>query len=656
MSEKLKLPSRMFTRAAFEGGTLNDDARTVEVMWSTGAQVRRWFGMEELSMDPAHVRMAFLNDGAPVLNNHNRGTEDVTDEVIGRVVPGSARITNGVGTATLEFDTDEQSERVFQKIKRGFLRYVSVGYSVHKFERIRAANEGEPDTYRATDWEPIEISMVSVPAERAAKVRKDEGDHEVAVELREIEDTQTRSDAAGEEAPTQTNQEARTMPEANEPLVDLDQERKAAVAAERKRVADIKSAVRAARLSDEFADTLIAGDTSVDAARAAIIDELAKQDPNKGASGSARVEVGADEVDKRREVMTAALQLRADPSVKGISDAVKAGAREYRGMRLLDMAKESLEQSGTKTRGMSPREIAQAALGLDGSRAHTTSDFPFLLGATFARTLRASYAERPRTFLPFTRRASMPDFREMSRVQLSNLVGGLSEVSEAAEYTSGTFKEAKETYKLVKYGKTVPITWEAIINDDLSAFSRIPAAFAAAAAQKQSDIVYAILTGNPAMADGFNLFSTEHANHLASGTVINVDNLGIARAKIREQKGLENNVLNLEPRFLIVGSNYEQLALQFTSQNYVAAKSPDINVWAGTLQPIVEPRVTGNKWFLAADPGQVDTIEYSFLDGEEELFTEQVWNYKTDSYDLKARMVFAAKAIDHRGLFYNPGA
>jgi hypothetical protein len=88
----------------------------------------------------------------------------------------------------------------------------------------------------------------------------------------------------------------------------------------------------------------------------------------------------------------------------------------------------------------------------------------------------------------------------------------------------------------------------------------------------------------------------------------------------------------------------------------MATKTADTNVFKGSLQIIVEPRLTGNQWYLAASPGQVDTIEYAFLDGEGELFTEQRVGFDVDGLEIKARMVFAAKAIDYRGLFKNAGA
>ena len=74
------------------------------------------------------------------------------------------------------------------------------------------------------------------------------------------------------------------------------------------------------------------------------------------------------------------------------------------------------------------------------------------------------------------------------------------------------------------------------------------------------------------------------------------------------------------------------------------------------MKVITEGRITDNTWYTAARPGAIDTIEYSFLEGEGELFTEQEESFNIDAIKIKARMVFGAKAIDHRGLFKNAGA
>jgi hypothetical protein len=158
------------------------------------------------------------------------------------------------------------------------------------------------------------------------------------------------------------------------------------------------------------------------------------------------------------------------------------------------------------------------------------------------------------------------------------------------------------------------------------------------------------------MADGTALFHANHKN-LLTGAAISVDAMGLMRKAMRTQKGIDGkDFLNLTPSFLITGPNYEQLALQYTSQQFTANVAGNVNVWAGLVKPVIEPRITDNSWFFAASPGAIDTIEYSFLEGEGELFTEQRQGFEVDGLEIKARMVFGAKAIDFRGLNKNPGA
>jgi hypothetical protein len=125
---------------------------------------------------------------------------------------------------------------------------------------------------------------------------------------------------------------------------------------------------------------------------------------------------------------------------------------------------------------------------------------------------------------------------------------------------------------------------------------------------------------------------------------------------MRNQKGIDGkDFLNLSPEYLITGPANEQLALQYTSTQFTANVAGSVNVWAGLTKPIIEPRITGNAWYFAASPNAIDTVEYSFLEGEGELFTTQREGFEVDGVEIKARMVFGAKAIDFRGLGKNPG-
>jgi len=544
------------------------------------------------------------------------------------------------------------------KVKDGIVTGVSVGYNVYEYQVTRT--EGQTPVYKATRWEATEISFVAVQADKNSRVRSEDGTNEVVIS-EEIPATIPVVENI-EEHENNTNLNTNDMPEVNQPpaptaeVPNLEQTRSEAAAGERVRIKGINSHCRALGLPQATADALI--EEGIDLATAgqrALVEWEKKQPVNPNPT----VQQVQDDAEKTRSAMTNALVLRITPNAAQVmgEENVRA-AQEFRGMSLLRLAEESLVRSGLNVRGLSPREIAKGALGAKVRGAHHTSDFPLLLVDSFTRTLRAQYALYPRTFEAWARRSTMPDFREITRVQLSGLIGNFDEVQELGEYKAGTLSETSEKYKLAKFGKIVGISWEAIINDDLSAFTRIPQAFAMKAAQKQSDLVYGILTGNPTMGDAIALWNVAtHKNYTSTGTALSETSLDVAYQLFRNQKSIEGDFLNLAPKFLIVGPKNELIARKLTSTNYTPAKQSDISVAAITgLQLIVEPRITDYSWFLVADPAMIDTVEYAFLDGEEELFIEQKEGFDVDALQIKARMVFGTKAIDFRGMYKNAGA
>lgn len=144
---------------------------SVEVCFTAGATVRRrgpdGFFDEELIVTPQSVRLGRLNSGAPFLNTHSDfGVEDV----LGSVVPGTARIEGGKGFARVRLSTTPSDADNVAKIRDGIVRNVSVGYAIHRVEKIDAA-AGDVPVWRVVDWEPYEISAVPIPADPGAQVR-----------------------------------------------------------------------------------------------------------------------------------------------------------------------------------------------------------------------------------------------------------------------------------------------------------------------------------------------------------------------------------------------------------------------------------------------------------------------------------------------------
>lgn len=618
--------------------------RSVELVWSTGARVRRQplFGEpfdEELSLDPAHVRLERLNGGAPLLKVHDMGT---LDAVIGSVVPGSARIENGRGIARVRFSDRAEVEPILADIRAGHLRAVSIGYQVHRFEVSRPAAGSE--LWRAVDWTPFEISAVPVGADPAAGfrsadplspcvlVRRDAASSPTRIAMDETQTPPVGTDAAPPPAP------------------DTDALVARAQAAERERVGTIHALAGRLGLERGFADDLVQRGTGLDEARRLILDKVAEASDRTRIFPQVTVPLGGkDERLLRREAVSAALLHRYSPTLFPLTDH----AREYRGLSLLELAREFLTQAGVAVRGLSRDEIATRAL-------HSTSDFPEVLSAVTAKTLRQAYEVYPRTFTPFCRQVLATDFKAMHRVQIGE-APQLLKVNEGGEFQRGTIGESKESYRIETYGRVVAITRQVLINDDLDAFTRIPAMYGTAIATLESDVVWGILIANAAMADGKALFHADHKNLAGTAAPPTVTAIGDARTAMAKQTGLDKKtVLNIRPSFLIVPAALELTAEQLVAQNLTPAKTSDIvPASIRTLTPIAEPRLdaaSATAWYLAANPAQIDTLEYAYLEGQQGAYIETRNGFDVDGVEIKCRLDFGAKAIDWRGLYKNAGA
>lgn len=678
MDTMIELPA-LRRSAELAPNSVDTDSRTVDVIWSAGARVRRttFFGEpydEELSLDPAHVRLERLNAGAPFLKVHEL---DTLDAVIGSVVPGSARTESGRGIAQVRISERADVEPIWRDIQAGHIRAVSIGYQVHRFDISKP--DGQRELWRAVDWTPFEISAVPVGADPAAGFRAKGEHHDCVLHRRDAETSEgaspmtdkttpaapaddTPDTAATEEitmpddktgaAEVQTRAaETRSQPKAPKPEApDTEAIATRAREAERDRVSTIYDLAGRLNLERGFAEDLVKRGVSVDESRRLILDQVAAKSDETRTFGHVSVPLGGrDERITRREAVANALLHRYSPTLFPLEDA----ARQYRGMTLLELARESLGNAGVNTRGLSRDEVATRAL-------HSTSDFPEILSAVTNKTLRQAYEAYPRTFMLFCRQVLATDFKAMHRVQLGE-APQLLEVGESGEFKRGTLGESKESYKVKTYGRVVAITRQVLINDDLDAFTRIPAMYGNSIAQLESDVVWGIVTSNPAMADGTALFHSTHKNLAGSGAALGVDSVGLARAAMRKQTGLDKKtVLNIRPAFLIVPASLELKAEQLVAQNLVpAATSSVVPQSIRTLAPISEPRLDAaseTAWYLAASPAQIDTIEYAYLEGQQGAYIETRNGFDVDGVEIKCRLDFGAKAIDWRGLYKNPGA
>jgi hypothetical protein len=673
-------------RASFNPKSFNAEKRTMDLIFSTGARVKRRGGAadfyhEELSLKPEHVRLGRLNSGAPYMQNHGDhgfcGGSPRLRDILG--VVEAATVDGKKGIATVRFTQREEAQPIINDIVDGIIRNVSVGYVTHKAEEIGRIkkNSGDKDEigepiFRATDWEPIEISSVYAGADDGAKTRSIEDLTEQRFPCELVRMNKVTGDESSKppaEEPTGT--ETRTEPEngvdsdpaLNETETTGDRDMKDAdkaklvsdsksegAKAEKQRQKDIRHAVKSVNLDEKFADELIERDISVEDARTEVIDKAAEENAKK-ATRSPTIEAGAQDADDtRRKGMTDALLHRTNSSRYKLTDEAKPYA--YRS--LLRMGEDCLTARGVSVIGQRADEIAVRSL-------HSTSDFPLILANVAGKTLRDEYEGAPRTFEPFTRPATARDFKEIQRTQLSD-APSLEALGEHGEVKAGKMSEAAEKYSLATYAKKIGITRQVIVNDDLGAIGRIPASMGRAARDLESDLVYAHLVANGAMSDTNNLFSAAHGNYVASGSGAppSETTLNAGRAAMRKQTGLAGRILNLFPIYMAVPAELETVGEKLVT-TINPQDSSKVNAFAPggrtPLQLIVEPRLAlATAWYLFSRLDAIDILEILRLEGAEAPVVATRENFDIEGMEIKVRHDVAVKAIDWRGAYFNYGA
>lgn len=626
----------------------NSAERTVEAVLSAGTPVRRYHFTEELEISAEAIDLARVTGGiCPLLDTHNQYQ---LDGVIGRVL--SVRIENGQLIGVLAFADTPAGRDIEARVASGELRAISIGYRVKKWQMTEEDENGH-ETWRAVSWELLEASLVPVPADPNAVVRSapgnpDHGPQEeddmrrnlpggAAAAVPAAVTTTTDTPAAPADGQRQTPADP-PAPPANQPV---------AVSGD-----DIRTAARNAGLDADATVDLLVRHAGAPFTRDALMADIGRRFAERDQGGSTvnRVQVTRDAGDTMRRGMQDAIFHRLSPGSE-LSDV----GRSYRGMSLLRMAEDFLSSEGVNVRGWSPNEIAERSL-------HSTSDFPALMANGMNRRLRAAYAENEPSYRRWTRRApNAPNFKSIDVVQMSALPD-LLKVNEGGEVKFGTIKDGKVSYVILTYQRALGITRQTIVNDDLRALERVSSGFAGASRRLENRTVYSLLTANGNMPDGNPLFHASHGN-LGTGAAISATSLGAGRTRMRLQKGLADEELNLAPSWLIVPATQEQLAYQYTSSQYVPAKQSDTNEFRSggrtAVEPIVEAILDGHSttaWYMAASSADVDTIEWCYLEGAEGPQMSSRMGFTVDGVEIKVSLDFGASVIDHRGLDKNPGA
>lgn len=355
-------PAEQLTRElSFEvrAGSVDEEARTVELSFSSEEPYQRWWGTEVLDHKSASVRLGRLNAGAALLMDHN------TRDQVG--VVERAWIKGRKAYAVVRFGRSARAEEVFQDVKDGIRKLVSVGYRIHELV-LEKAKDGQ-ETYRATDWEPYEISLVAVPADPSVGVGRDGEpagfDPRTLLQPEEEDDMSATRNAGGGNAPVITTPVATPAPATDTRAADPAPLTPAAPAGpdaaqilrdERARIANIRA--MGERLNcRELAETAITDGRSLEAF---ISDYQARTGPASQIRTPESAEVGMTAREARNFSFIRLLNALANPNDMA---AREAAAFEF------EASEAARSRSGRENRGNAtiPVDVIRTAL-MEGQR------------------------------------------------------------------------------------------------------------------------------------------------------------------------------------------------------------------------------------------------------------------------------------------------
>lgn len=675
----IEMPQR--ARAATPApSTLNIEERSFELTWATDAPVsveiydpeRGWVFVDEvLSMEPGHVRTARMDVGLPLLDHHRRHFGQLGQ--VGKVREN--RIEGGRAGGKAFLSKREWANEFMQDVKDGLADTFSAGYRVYAYEVTR--REGQRDLYRAVDWEPMEVSFEPVPADIDARTRN--AGTKGSCELRMADETEVAS-ADTNETPNapESAQTTETDEERSMKLTPTDIKKLLARGADLGLSLELVNAVIAAgedKTLDDLTDDLTRALKDKRERDAKDTTERAAKDPEKPTPStqarSGHMEITRDQAEKDGAGIIAYIEHRAS------GGELKDEGRRFMGLSLVDLCRKVLIDRGQSPVGnrfevvreaLQPQRLVRRSMsGIDRERdvggLHTTSDFADLLGdGVLRRRLLAAYNSTPDNYSAFVSQTTFADPRTQKFIRVGG-IAQLGEVKEGAEYKRKTFGSETEELSIEKYGGIIGLSLEAILRDDLSAFSRLPTMLGRTAKRTEAAIVFKVLTDNDPLSDTIALFHADHGN-IGSANAPDMTGITDARTKMRKQKDVALTEatarLGITPRHIVIPYKYELGLAQLVGpdRNSPDATTDIVPRYIRDMSYSVSDVLDANSsqiWYAFADPSEVECIVVARLEGNQPFEIERRTGWEVDGLEWKIRHWFGAGAVDYRGVYRNPG-
>ena len=357
-------------------------------------------------------------------------------------------------------------------------------------------------------------------------------------------------------------------------------------------------------------------------------------------------------------------------------------ADNFRHATLFDMATEYVRSRGIQTLGLTRDQIAICAMfgpekagiraAAGGAAYHGTGSFSNLTLDAVNKSMMIGYSEVPATWRgPMKQGQSATDFKNIHRMQLG-AIPNLPVWNDSVRPDMASMADSKATYAVECRSIGIDFGYKLIVNDDMSALTSTPMKLGDAAARTVNTVAWSQITSNPTMRDGQTLFLETPAGfrfrkNFTTGTgAPSSTTLGTLKALMRLMRG-ENtpegtesaDILNLMPSYLVVPATLETTAEVLINSIYDPASSG-----SGTFNPtrslklVVEPLLDAAStvaWYLFAEPTRVETVEVTFLAGQETPQVREVRDEHTLASTYYILQSVAAKALDHRGIQKHKG-
>jgi ATP-dependent protease ClpP protease subunit len=365
-------------------------------------------------------------------------------------------------------------------------------------------------------------------------------------------------------------------------------------------------------------------------------------------TGGATARILRDERETRKAGMTEALTaqlMRKGPA----SDK----ARPFMDMRLVEMAAVC---GGYKGPMRNVRDMETAFM----AGTHTTSDFPAIFSNALNKQLESRYRDAVPTYRSIARQVSFADLRPHPQIRTGDFPM-LQEIGNGGEIKFGTFSDKQESVAVESYASGVRLTRQMLINDDLNAIAQVIADQGRMVARKEDALFYAMLlsganANGPTLAETTRqVFNTTDLTLAGTPAAITVPSLNIGRASLRKRKSLDGGDLEIVPAILLVGPDKELEAQQVVAP-IQAQQAGNVNPFSGTLQVVTTAKITGNAWYLFADPSDVPNFVYGYLSGYEapRMRMDEPFGYQGTALTIEHD--FGVGAVDFRGGYKNAGA